>query len=141
MRLAPFIVDVRCLSAMKFSLPGQLRGSECRRVISQAVVLRRRLESWFAELPTEPICQLGIILRIDGSLGSFGPPGVENFSLINGELECDLVVRDHDWAQRSDDEINEILSREVLTAIASCLSQSKIEYDHDDLQKLLTMDT
>jgi hypothetical protein len=63
---------------MKFTLPGQLKGPECRVVISQAIKLRKRLEPIFEKLHSGSLENMAIVLRVDGSLGSFGAESVEN---------------------------------------------------------------
>ncbi|TWT89580.1 hypothetical protein [Neorhodopirellula pilleata] len=105
---------------MKFELPGQLRGPECRRVISLAIALRRRLEPWSASIIHSDIDTLSIVLRIDGSLGTFGPPGVEGVAVNSGVLACDLVIEDFGWDGVSDDRIDSILAERVVDAIAEC---------------------
>lgn len=105
---------------MKFELPGQLRGPECRRVISRAIALRRRLEPWFASITHQNVDKLSIVLRIDGSLGTFGPPGVEDVAGDGGTLACDLVIEDFDWDAAPDNRIDSILAERVIDAIAKC---------------------
>ena len=114
---------------MKFSLPGQLSGPECKRVIQQAIALRKKLEPWFATVDGGTVSELGIALRVDGSLGSFGPEGIENIATEDGKIECDVVVADHGWADLSDDEIAVILRGRVLEAISTCLTRAGITFD------------
>ena len=105
---------------MKFELPGQLRGPECRRVISRATALRRRLEPWFASVVHSGVDKLSIVLRIDGSLGTFGPPGVEGVTVDSNALVCELVIENFGWNAMSDDRIDSILAERVVDAIADC---------------------
>ena len=84
---------------MEFSLPGQLRGPECKRVMQQAIVLRKNLEPWFGSIESNDIQELCIVLRVDGSLGSFGVEGVENVLIDDGTLACDVVIADHKVGQ------------------------------------------
>ena len=118
---------------MRFSLPGQLRGPECGRVMQQAIALRGKLEPWFASVDGGDIVDLGIALRVDGSLGSFGPEGVENIKVAGGKIECDVVVADQGWAKLDDEEIALILQRRVLEAINSCLATIGVIYDANAL--------
>ena len=106
---------------MQFSLPGQLYGPECRRVVSEAVRLRRRLCPWFEAQAPGPVEMLTIILRVDGSLGSFGRAGVENVALVGGNLACDLVIADPGWDRLEEGQIRRLLEEEVLLAIDHCL--------------------
>jgi hypothetical protein len=53
---------------MEFSLPGQLRGPECKPVMPAAIELRRLLEPWFRDLRTDRVAKLTVVLRVDGSL-------------------------------------------------------------------------
>lgn len=118
---------------MKFSLPGQLRGPECRRVIQQAITLRKRLEPWFSTLDGGDVSELGVALRVDGSLGSFGPEGIGNIVTEGGKIECDVVVADRGWAGLSDAEIASVVRGRVLEAIAACLSEAQISFEADAL--------
>ena len=104
---------------MQFSLPGQLRGPECTRVMQQAIALRKQLESWFEALANDDFDELAIILRVDGSLGSFGPEGVENITIADGAIDCEVVIADQDWANLTEEEIALILKDRVLGAVDS----------------------
>ena len=119
---------------MKFSLPGQLKGPECKRVIQQAIALRKRLEAWFESIDGGEVTELAIVLRVHGSLGSFGPEGVENIAVEGGSIECDVVVADQAWADRQDEEIASILRTRVLEAVGACLTAAGISYDSRALE-------
>jgi hypothetical protein len=121
---------------MQFELPGQFRGPECRRLISSLRLLRSRLEPWFASLENAPASKIAVVLRIDGSLGTFGAPGIENVHHCRGVLSCDLVISDHDWATLADDRVFAILSNQVIDAIVRCLASVGISARHDDLRTL-----
>ena len=112
---------------MKFSLPGQLKGPECRRVMSQAVALRRQLEPVVAEIPNDRVKELAIVLRIDGSLGSFGPETIENIELSGSTLSCDVVIRDFGWENIEEAEIAKLLKTRVHKAIVACFSCMNLE--------------
>jgi len=114
---------------MIFSLPGQLRGPECKRVMQQAIVLRKKLEPWFASIDGGTVSELGIALRVDGSLGSFGPEGIESIVTEGGKIECDVVVANHGWADLSDEEIAVILRERVLEAIGTCLTRAGVPFE------------
>jgi hypothetical protein len=101
--------------------------------MQQAIVLRKKLEPWFASVEADNLAELGIALRIDGSLGSFGPEGVENVVFENGKIECDIVVADQGWAEMSDDDILSVLQQRVLEAVDTCLSTVRIPYDPEAL--------
>lgn len=114
---------------MRFSLPGQLRGPECKRVMQQAIALRKRLEPWFASVDGGQYSELGVALRVDGSLGSFGAEGVENIVIGNDKIECDVVVADQGWESMSDGDIFSVLQSRVFDAIDACLKAAGITFD------------
>ncbi|MFT3880648.1 MAG: hypothetical protein QM703_13415 [Gemmatales bacterium] len=122
---------------MHFSLPGQLRGPECRRVIGHAIALRRLLESWFAAQTNDQVDSFTIILRIDGSLGSFGPAGIENVELDGRKLSCDLVIADPDWDRLDEQQIRDLLKEEVIQATVYCFQLQGIIYHKQELAKIL----
>ncbi len=122
---------------MDFSLPGQLRGPECRHVISQAIRFRRLLEPWFHALSVDRVAKLTIILRVDSSLGSFGPEGVENVQLANKKLTCELVLEDQGWEELSERQIIEILRQRISMAIHACFQQFDVLYERDELDELV----
>jgi len=123
--------------SMKFELPGQLRGSECARVMTQAIALRRRLETWFDAFHPGEHKQLSVVLRVDGSLGTFGKPGIENIESNDGKVCCDLVIADANWGSLNDNQIAEILTRNVKNAIQSCMAAYNIKYCEDSFQKII----
>ena len=118
---------------MKFSLPGQMGGPEGRRIVTQAVALRKRLEPWFANIDGGEVSELGIALRVDGSLTRFGPEGIENVVNNLGKIECDVVIGDKGWSDLEDHEIASILRDRVVEAIGVCLDHGGIDFDRDDL--------
>ena len=118
---------------MRFSLPGQLRGPDCKRVVQQAIVLRKKLVPWFDGVDGGNLAELGIALRVDGSLGSFGPEGVENIAVKDGKIECDVVIADQGWAALGDEEIATILKSRVLEAVNTCFTTVGVSYDADSL--------
>jgi hypothetical protein len=118
---------------MRFSLPGELRGPECRRVITQAIEIRRRLDPWFSTLPSDRVAELAIVLRVGGSLGNFGPEGVENIQLADGKLACDLVVADMGWDGLSEQRIRDILGQRVKDAVEACLRLHEVPFNHEEL--------
>ena len=118
---------------MEFSLPGQLRGPECKRVMQQAIVLRKKLEPWFGSIESNDIQELCIVLRVDGSLGSFGVEGVENVLIDDGTLACDLVIADQGWSELDDGEIAAVLRERVLEAISICFAKCGMSFDADEL--------
>ena len=79
---------------MHFALSGQLRRAECRRVMTQASALCRKLEPWFADLSNRFIDKFSILLRIDGSIGSFGRLGFESVHDDSGTVVRNLVIKD-----------------------------------------------
>ena len=111
---------------MKFTLPGQLKGPECGAVMRAAIKIRKVIEPLFYEIDAKNIDEVSIILRVDGSLGSFGASGVENIEVSNNILSCDLVIKDHNWASIKEHEITQILKPLIINAIIQCLSFSKI---------------
>ena len=126
---------------MDFELPGQLSGPECRRVISQAIALRRTLSPWFDLIRHESIRKLTLVLRVDGSLGSFGSPGVENVMVDAGVLSCDVVIADHGWKELSDEQIAGVLRQQIAIAVEACFGQQRVAYFADDLVQAMTRST
>ena len=123
---------------MKFSLPGQLRGPECNRVMKQAIALGKKVEPWFYSIESNEVLELGIVLRVDGSLGSFGPEGIENIVLDNHKMECDVVIADRGWAKLDDGEIAAILREHVKEAILICLRKYEIAFNPEELAAALS---
>jgi hypothetical protein len=121
---------------VNLELPGQMRGPECHRVMRQAIALRKEMEPWFGALPQGSISKLVVILRIDGSLGTFGPSGVENVKRDGTEIQCDLVISDPGWGQLSEGEIRELLLREVSCAIDACLDSCRIPFVREEFEAL-----
>jgi len=93
---------------------------------------------WFAGLHSDSISKLTIILRVDGSLGSFGPPGVENIKLSNGEIQCDLVIADHGWGRLSSEKLSSVIRKQVLNAIHRCFTMFDVEHDPNQLEEALS---
>ena len=126
---------------MKFSLPGQLRGPECKSVIQEAISLREELEPIFNELQPEHISELSICLRVNGSLGTFGPEGIESIELKNQIIECELVVGNHNWANLHAHEVSSILRPLVYQAINESLQRNGVSHKNDLFNGLLSSDT
>ncbi len=122
---------------MKFALPGQLKGSECRAVIKHAIALRSLLEPWFASVSDERVDSFVIVLRFDGSLGSFGVAGTENVVIVGRVLQCDLVINDHSWGNLSNDQIGKILQDEVLLCVEQCFDKYHVAYDRNTLRTMI----
>lgn len=91
--------------------------------------MRKTLEPLFSGVDGGNIAELGVALRVDGSLGSFGPDGVENIAVIDGKIECDVVIADQGWAALDDEEIATILKHRVLGAVNICFATVGISYD------------
>jgi len=122
---------------MEIELPGQLRGPECKVMMREIIAARRSLEPWFASLCSDSISKLTIILRVDGSLGSFGPPGVENTKFRNGEIECDLVIEDHGWESLSTEQLSAIVRKQIVGAIHHCLATFDVKHDPNQLEEAI----
>ena len=114
---------------MKFSLPGQLKGPECKNVITQSIYIRKKLEMVFLGMKFNLVNEISIILRIDGSLGSFGTEGIENFRLANGICTCDVVIKNLDWGNLTNEKITEILKLRIHSAIVYCFESLNINID------------
>jgi hypothetical protein len=119
---------------VNLELPGQMRGPECRRVMRQAIALRREMEPWFGGLPEDKISKLVVILRVDGSLGTFGPAGVENIELDGDVVACDLVVSDRGWDQLSEEDIRALLLREISNAVEACFASCRIPFVRQEFE-------
>ena len=121
---------------MVFELPGQLKGPECKNVMKQAIALRKKMQPWFNDLENCEYDQLAVVLRIDGTLGSFGPPDVENIKIDTRNLECDLVVEDMGWANLANDEIHELLKTRIIDAVAKCFDFTNSPLPEEKLLQL-----
>jgi hypothetical protein len=121
---------------MKFSLPGQFRGPECRSVSKVAIKIRNELNELCKDVKEDNISELIVILRIDGSLGSFGKPGVDNFANNVGVVECDLVITAQKWGELSDEKIESILLPKVKDAFKECVN--KYATNPEELKKILS---
>ncbi len=122
---------------MKFALPGQLKGTECRAVIKQAIALRGLLEPWFASVSDERFDSFVIVLRVDGSLGSFGEAGTENVGIEGRVLQSDLIIKDHSWGNLSDEQIGKILRDEILLTVEQCFEEYHVAYDRSMLRTII----
>jgi len=122
---------------MKFSLPAQLKGPECKRVMFQAITIRKKLEPVFFDFELDSVSEISIVLRIDGSLGSFGHEGIENFKLSNGVLECDVVISNLVWDSLEEEKITEILKLRVHEAIVSCFEYLNFSIDMSKINNVL----
>lgn len=122
---------------MEFALPAQLKGPECRKVITEAIAIRKALEPWFGSVAFTSISKFTIVLRVDGSLGSFGPEGIENIQINNGELECDLVISDRGWTEMADQEIASVLGACIFETITTCFDEYRIQSNQKELAAIL----
>ena len=61
---------------MKLEVPGQLRGPETRQVMTAAIRVRKELAGQFSDIDDNR--KISPILRVGGSLGTFGEDGIEN---------------------------------------------------------------
>ena len=122
---------------MDFSLPGQMGGPECKRIMPRAILLRKAIENWFARLESDVVDSFTVILRIDGSIHKFGVPGVDSITLRDRALECELIIADPGWDDQSDAEIDNILRDGVGEAIHACFKQHNIQFKPAELADLL----
>ncbi len=88
--------------------------------MSQAVALRRQLEPILNEIPSDTVKELVIVLRVDGSLGSFGSESIENIELSAKRLSCDVVIRDFGWDNIEEAEIAKLLESRVHNGVEPC---------------------
>ena len=109
---------------MKLEIPGQLRGSDTRKVVSAAIKLRRKLEPYFAALGEETLTLISPILRVGGELGTFGADGIENIKIANRQAECDVVVEARNWSAMSDDQITAIIRPRVIEALSTLITEA-----------------
>ncbi|MEW6984621.1 hypothetical protein AAD001_18485 [Colwelliaceae bacterium 6471] len=123
---------------MKFSLPAQLKGPECKNVMLQAISIRKKLEPVFFNIEFDSVNEISIILRVDGSLGSFGMEGIENFELTNGICTCDVVIRDLNWVKQQEEQISKILKLKILEAIVYCFKNLNFNTDISKIKKVLS---
>ena len=119
---------------MRFTLPAQLKGPEAKVVMVQIIELRRRLEPVVDLLEQDHLNELSPVIRVGGSLGSFGEDGIDNIEVVDQIVTCDIVVTNQDWGNRSDDWIYEYLKLRVLNAISKCLIFCNVDHDMELLQ-------
>jgi len=105
--------------------------------MTSAAALRKLLDPWFQTLQSDEIEKLTVILRVDGSLGTFGPEGVESIELDGSELVCELVIRDWSWGDLDAEQTNQIVHRQVLGAIEACFERYPTKYNRRDLYELV----
>ncbi len=122
---------------MKFTLPGQFRGPECREIIPVLVDIRKQMAEQIKDVNDNTLLEIVIILRVDGSLGSFGKSGMENFSVAEKVAECELVVESHKWGALSAKEIARILQPRILKAYLACVD--KFASKKEQLKKVSLM--
>jgi len=113
---------------MKLSIPGQLHGPECKSVITEAVALRKELEPVFAALDSEKVHELSVCLRVNGSLGEFGPEGLESIELRGKTIESELVIGNHNWASLQPDQISAVLRPLIHRAVAESLAKYRVHH-------------
>ena len=128
---------------MLIQLPAQLKGPECRVVMSCAIELRKALEPIFlgliiADAINNKVESIVIILRVDGSLGSFGPEAIEKTALSKGCLQCEVIIKDFDWGNLHTQEITNILKFNVRKAIKYCFEHINIDINMDIFNSVLT---
>lgn len=112
---------------MKLELPGQLRGPECKVIMPVATALRRELEPIVGAISGNGIERVCVVLRVAGSLGDFGAPGIEELTIDGDCVKCDLVFSDEDWANQSPQQIRAILAPVVVEALRECLEFAGVQ--------------
>ena len=122
---------------MELEIPGQLRGPECRFVMDAAIQIRGLLQEWFAELSPSGVQKLVMVLRVNGSLGSFGEEGTRSVELTNGVLSCDLVIEDHGWTRLDQTEISQLLRPKIAAAILELFQFAQIPVEISKVNALL----
>ena len=113
---------------MQFELPAQLRGPECGRMVPLIVRLRKELEPQLAALEKNSLTSICPILRIGGSLGSFGDDGIEYLKVDAGEAGCDVVIKPRLWDSWSDEQIYTELRKRVTEALQTMLEEAGVPH-------------
>ena len=107
---------------MQFELPGQFRGPECKALLPVCRRLKKEFRPDFASLGTGKIKEISPILRVGGSLGSFGSDAIENLKIRRGEVYCDVVIAPREWQSMTVEEIYSFLRPRVVAASKTMLA-------------------
>jgi hypothetical protein len=118
---------------MKLEISAQLRGPDTRKVMQAIIRLRKELEKPIETLCVDEVSTITPVLRVGGSLGSFGEDGIQNIEFKNKVLVCDLVISPHNWEQTSSEEIYDILKPRVLESLKRLLAEAGLRKTPDFL--------
>ena len=67
------------------------------------------------------------ILRVGGSLGSFGEEGLEHIAVDTKGLECDVVIAPREWDSMNEDVIYLLVRARVVEACSVLLREAGVE--------------
>ncbi len=109
---------------MIFEVPGQLRGPETKKAMVAAIRVRKELESQFREM--EDPRKLSLVLRVGGSLGTFGEDGIENVEIGDKKLVCDVVISPRNWGRMSDEEAYLLVRSRAVKASSVLLEKAGV---------------
>jgi hypothetical protein len=116
---------------MKLKILGQLRAPDAKCVAQVAMRIRKEYEARFASLENGQVNTVAPVLRIGGSIGTFGADAIENVEVKNGTAECDVVVVPRNWKEMHADEIHALLKPRLQEAFCLLLKQAGIDIAPD----------
>src|SRR5688572_17233757 len=105
---------------MQLEIPGQFGGPECRRLVTEAVALRRLLEPALASVPTPP-AKLVLILRVSGTVRDFGGDGALEPVVDDDAIVCELEIKARAWAELPPEELRAILIPYLFEGVSRCV--------------------
>ena len=112
---------------MKLEIPGQLRGSNVRKVMPVAIRLQKQYADQISVLDSADIDTVSPILRVGGKLGTFGDDAIENVRIGNRTAECDLVLAPRNWSEMTEAEIEHLVKPKLLTALRQLLRAAGVK--------------
>ena len=111
---------------MRFELPGQFRGPECEALLPVCRRIKTELQPSFDALGTQDLLAISPILRVGGSLGTFGEDSIEQVQIRLKEAQCDVVIAARDWTKMSSDDLYDLIRRRVVAASVTMLEAAGV---------------
>lgn len=91
----------------------------------------------------EVIDEYGLVLRVDGSIQTFGPEGIGRLRFAKKQryITLDIQIPQSVWQPLEDAELRSYLGRRVDSAIRACVARLKKDgFDVDDARLMLEVD-
>ena len=100
-------------------------GPETRVVCQAKVPLAQALERTVTSSHSQAVSQYALVLRVDGSLQSYGEEGLARLRLYKsrGFVTVDIQIPEQAWKPLSAQELREYIARQVLYAVEACVSR------------------